>query len=236
MTCYAGSNSIQAETIAGLGRIRLEHTPRRILIADDHAVVRKGIIEILKAAPHIQVDGEVESGTELLKLLRSGEWDAVIMDLRMPGVSGLDLMKRVRRLKPDTPVLILTVEPEDIYARRLLQAGASGYLTKDTVATELITAVEKVCNGGRFVSEAFAEQLVFTMDAASDKPLHERLSDREFEVLRLLSSGMTPTAIADKLCLSVKTVSTHRKRILEKMGMRTNADLMKYAIQNGLVE
>lgn len=217
-------------------RTQLEHKNRRILVADDHAVVRKGIVEILKATPHIRVEGEAESGTELLKLLRNGEWDAVVMDLRMPGVSGLDLMKRVHRLKPDVPVLILTVQPEDIYARRLLQAGAAGYLTKESVTTELVTAIEKVCNGGRFVSEAFAEQLVFTLDSDSEKPPHELLSDREFEVLRLLSSGMTPTAIADKLCLSVKTVSTHRKRILEKMGMQTNADLMKYAIKNGLVE
>lgn len=219
-----------------LRRAQLEHKSRRILVADDHTVVRKGIVEILKATPHIRVEGEAGSGTELLKLLRDGEWDAVVMDLRMPGVSGLDLMKRVHRMRPEIPVLILTVQPEDIYARRLLQAGAAGYLTKESVATELVTAIEKVCSGGRFVSEAFAEQLVFTLDAESEKPPHELLSDREFEVLRLLASGMTPTAIADKLCLSVKTVSTHRKRILEKMGMHTNADLMKYAIRNGLVE
>lgn len=214
----------------------LETRTCKILVADDHAVVRKGIIQVLKPASDLSVAGEASSGPELLDKLRAQEWDALIMDLHMPGISGLDLLKQVHAIRPGLPVLILTVQPEDIYARRLLQAGASGYLTKESVADELLTAVRKICAGGRYVSPSLAEQLAFSFNADVQRPPHEQLSDREFEVLRLLASGMTPTEIADKLCLSVKTISTYRTRILEKMNMRTNADLMKYALKAGLVE
>jgi len=186
----------------------LETKTWRIIVADDHVVVRKGILQVLQSAEDLRVEGEAGSGAELLEQLRKETWDALVLDLHMPGVSGMDLLRQVHAVRPGLPVLILTVQPEDLYARRLLQAGASGYLTKDSVAEELVTALRKVCSGKRYVSETLAEQLAFATDASAERAPHEILSDREFEVLRLLASGMTPTAIADKLCLSVKTVST----------------------------
>lgn len=210
----------------------------RILVADDHAVVRKGIIQILEGDPsnRIHVEGEAASGPELLDRVRSRDWDAVVMDLNMPGLNGLDLLKQVHAIRPDLPVLILTIQPEDLYARRLLQAGAAGYLSKESLTEELISAVSKVCNRGRYVSQALAEQIAFSFTGDANRPAHEQLSDREFEVLRLLASGLKPTEIADKLCLSVKTVSTYRTRILEKMNMKSNADMTKYAMKAGLME
>jgi len=210
----------------------------KILVADDHAVVRKGIIQILESEgkSRLNVQGEASNGPELLDLVRKADWDAVVMDLNMPGLNGLDLLKQVHAVKPGMPVLILTIQPEDLYARRLLQAGAAGYLSKESLTEELITAVSKVCNGGRYVSQSLAEQIAFSFDGDASRPPHEQLSDREFEVLRLLASGLKPTEIADKLCLSVKTVSTYRTRILEKMNMKSNADMTKYAMKAGLMD
>jgi DNA-binding NarL/FixJ family response regulator len=206
------------------------------VVADDHAVVRKGIVQILQDGGDFSVQGEAATGTELLELLGSQGWDAAILDLSMPGISGLDLLKQVRALQPNMPVLILSVHPEDQYAVRMLRAGASGYLTKESAPNDLVAAVRKICAGGRYVSEALAEQLAFELDADTERPPHERLSDREYQVLRLLSEGLTPTAISEQLCLSVKTVSTYRTRLLEKMGMKNNAELMKYAIKAGLTQ
>ncbi|GMW00276.1 MAG: DNA-binding response regulator [Candidatus Hydrogenedentota bacterium] len=214
----------------------MQSTNCKILVADDHAVVRKGIIQILEATPDLSVEGEASNGAEMIELVRSQEWDALIMDLHMPGVGGIDLLRQVNALRPKLPVLILTVQPEDVYAKRLLQAGAAGYLTKESVTDELLTAVRKICSGGRFVSQSLAEKLFFSKEGENGRAPHEALSDREFEVLRLLASGMTPTEIAHKLCLSVKTVSTYRARILDKMDMKTNAELMRYAIKNELVD
>ena len=208
----------------------------KILVADDHAVVRKGIVHILNSTSDLTVSGEASSGPELMELIRKTDCTAVIMDLRMPGISGMDLLKQIHALKPNLPVLILSVQPEDLYARRLLQAGAAGYLRKDSLTDDLLHAVRKICGGGRFVSQELVEQMAFAFESDANKPPHEQLSDREFEVLRLLASGLTPTAIADKLCISVKTVSTYRARILEKMRMKTNAEIMRYAIKAGLVE
>ncbi len=206
-----------------------------IIVADDHPVVRQGIIHILDSTPDLNVEGEASSGAELLDRVRERSWDAIVMDLNMPGISGLDLLKQVQAVRPKVPVLILTVQPEDIYARRLLQAGAAGYLTKESIVEDLINAVRKICAGGRFLSRRLAEELALSFDSGSDGPPHERLSNREFEVLQLLASGLTPTAIAEKLCLSVKTVSTYRVRILEKLRLKTTADVIRYAIENGLV-
>lgn len=206
-----------------------------ILVADDHQVVRKGIVQILSNAEGLAVEGEASNGAELLDNLRRREWHAVIMDLQMPGLSGIDLLKHIHAVRPKLPVLILSVQPEHVSARRLLQAGAAGYLNKDAVGEELVAAVRKICLGGRYVSAALAEQIAFSLDTDLDRPPHEQLSDREFEVLRLLASGLTPTEIADKLCLSIKTVSTYRSRILEKMGFKTTAEIMKYAITAGIV-
>jgi len=214
----------------------VESSTRRLVVADDHAVVRKGIIQILNATPDLVVGGEASSGVELMELVRTQPWNATIMDLGMPGSSGLDLLKQLRSMRPGLPILILSVQPEDQYAVRMLRAGAAGYLTKESVPDELVTAVRKICSGGRYVSSGLAEQLAFAANADDPRPPHEVLSDREFEVLRLLASGLTPTEISEKLFLSIKTVSTYRARLLDKMHMRTNAELMKYAIKAGLAE
>jgi two-component system invasion response regulator UvrY len=209
----------------------------RILVADDHAVVRKGIINILERCEGLRVQDEVSNGDELLQALKEkADYHAVVMDLHMPGLNGLPLVRQIRAIRPDLPILVLTIDPENVYALRLLQTGVAGYLTKESVTDELVTAVQKICRGGRYVSPALAEQIAFTSKKDMDRPPHERLSDREFEVLRLLAEGLTPTQIADRLGLSVKTVSTYRIRILDKMQMLTNAEIMKYAMKTGLVE
>lgn len=214
----------------------MESLLRRLVVADDHAVVRKGIVQILQDADDLSVQGEAATGAELIELLRDQSWDAAILDLSMPGMNGLDLLKQIRALQPSLPVLILSVHPEDQYAVRALRAGAAGYLTKESAPNDLVNAVRKICAGGRYVSETLAEQLAFDLDEDTERPLHERLSDREFQVLRLLADGFTPTAISEKLSLSVKTVSTYRTRLLDKMGMKTTAELMKYAIKTGLAQ
>jgi len=214
----------------------MEKSTRRLVVADDHAVVRKGIIQILQDAEDLSVQGEASTGAELLSMLNEQAWDAAILDLNMPGINGLDLLKQVRAMQPTLPVLILSVHPEDQYAVRMLRAGAAGYLNKESAPNDLVSAVRKICSGGRYVSENLAEQLAFVLDTDTERPPHERLSDREFQVLRLLAEGLTPTAISEKLCLSVKTVSTYRTRLLEKMGMKTNAEVMKYAIRAGLTQ
>lgn len=210
--------------------------PYRIIVADDHQIIRKGLVQLLADQEDISVEGEASNGPELIDQLHKKEWDAVIMDLQMPGLSGMDLLKHVHTIRPKMPVLILSVQPEHVSARRLLQAGAAGYLNKEAASDELILAVRKICAGGRYVSAALAEQIAFSLDTDTDRPPHELLSDREFEVLRLLASGLTPTEVATKLCLSIKTVSTYRSRILEKMHLKTTAELMKYAMKAGIVE
>lgn len=209
--------------------------PCKILVADDHAVVRKGVVQILTENEDLCVQGEAQDGEEMLRLLRNGEWDAVIMDLNMPGLNGLELIKQVHTLWPTLPILILSIHPESLYARRLLQAGASGYVCKECVTEELVAAVRKICGGGRYVSSTLAEQIAFAF-GDSDRPPHEQLSDREFEVFCLLASGMAPSAIAEKLCLSAKTVSTYRSRILDKLNLQTNADMTRYGLKHGVIE
>jgi two-component system invasion response regulator UvrY len=208
----------------------------RLLVADDHAVVRKGIVQILEGASDLSVQGEATNGMELIDLVRKQEWDAVIMDLTMPGLSGLDLLKQLHAIRPNLRILVLSVAPEDQYALRMLRSGASGYLTKESVPSELVNAIRKVCAGGRYVSQHLAEELTYSLGADAEHAPHESLSDREFEVLRLMATGLTPTAIAEKLCVSIKTVSTYRARMLEKMRMKTSAELVRYAIKAGLVD
>jgi len=208
----------------------------RILIADDHAVVRKGLRQILEDATGIVVGGEAGNGREALEKIRAGGWDALVLDLAMPGPSGLEVLKQVKREWPQLPVLVLSMHAQEQYAARVFKAGASGYLPKESAPEELIRAIRKVCSGGRYVSADQAEKLIGLLDSTSDKPPHELLSDREFEVLRLIASGRTVSQIAEQIQLSVKTVSTYRARILEKMGMKTNAELTTYAIKNSLVE
>lgn len=206
-----------------------------ILIADDHPVVLEGLKQIVAETPDIAIKGEAKNGQEALEQVRTRQWDVVVLDITMPGIHGLDLLKRLKAQRPRVSVLVLSVHPEDEYAVRLLRAGASGYLNKRSVSNELVEAIRKVAHGGKYVSPALAEKLAFELDVDYDKPPHERLSDREFQVFCLIASGKTVTEIADELSLSAKTVSTYRSRVLEKMNMQRNAELTRYAIQHELV-
>ena len=206
----------------------------RILIVDDHAILRAGLKHLLSEAADIVVGGEAGNGVDALALAREGHWDAIVLDMSMPGKSGIELIRQLKAEHPRLPVLVLSMYAEDIYAVRALRAGAAGYLTKEAAPSNLLDAIRKVTAGGRYISPAVAEQLATQLTVDATRPLHESLSDREFEVLRLIASGRTVGDIADQLSLSVKTISTYRARILEKMGMNNNAELMQYAIANKL--
>lgn len=208
----------------------------RILIADDHAVFRRGLRDTLAEAFSRVTFGEAKTAQETIELVRRQDWDVVVLDISMPGKSGLDILNDLRRLRPKLPVLLLTMHPEQQYARRALKAGAAGYLTKDSVPEELKEAIKRIVAGGRYVSATLAEKLAVDLREGADLPLHELLSDREFQVLRMIASGKTVKEIAEDLSLSVKTVSTYRGRILEKTSMRTNAELIRYALQTQLVD
>ena len=208
----------------------------RIFIADDHEVVRKGLCALLQAQPDWEVCGEAADGREAVEKAQQMKPDVVILDISMPGRTGLDILDEVKRLRPRTPVLLLTMHPEQQYARRALKAGAAGYLTKDSVPDELKSAIKKIVAGGRYVSATLAEKLAVDLRQGADLPLHELLSDREFQILRMLASGKTVKEMAEELRLSVKTVSTYRARILEKSGMKTNAELIRYALEAQLVD
>ena len=207
----------------------------RILIADDHSIVRKGLKQILIEEFQDTHIGEAVDGSALVQMARAEEWDIIISDLSMPGLNGLDALKQLKSEFPDTPVLILSMHSEDHYAIRVLRAGAAGYLTKESASAELINAIRKILAGKRYISATVAEKLADSLDQDRDKPLHETLSDREFSVLKLIASGKTSTEIAEDLFLSITTVSTYRARILLKTGMKSNAELTRYAIQNNLV-
>ena len=208
----------------------------RVLIADDHAVFRRGLKETLAEGFSRLTFGEARTAQETLELVRSRDWDVVILDISMPGRSGLDILDELKRLRPKLPVLLLSMHPEHQFARRALKAGAAGYLTKDGVPEELRDAIKKIVHGGRYISATLAEKLAMDLREGADLPLHELLSDREFQVLRMIASGKTVKEIADELCLSIKTVSTYRARILEKTGMKTNAELIRYALESQLVD
>ncbi|HET6515175.1 MAG TPA: response regulator transcription factor [Thermodesulfovibrionales bacterium] len=208
----------------------------KILIADDHAIVRKGLKQILADIPDMVVVDEASNGYEALRKALRDDYDVILLDISMPGKSGLDVLKELRNERPKLPVLMLSMHPEEQYAVRVLRAGASGYLTKESAPDELIAAIRKVLQGKKYVSTSLAEKLVLDLEAASEKPLHETLSDREFQVMRMLASGKTVGEISIELSLSVKTISTYRSRILEKMKLKNNAELTHYAIQNRLVE
>ena len=208
----------------------------KILIADDHPVVRKGLKEIIEETPGMMVGDEASNGQETIEKVRESDFDIVLLDISMPGRSGLEILKELKSEKPDLSVLILSMHPEEQYAVRVLKAGASGYLTKESAPDELIAAIRKASIGRKYVSSSLAEKLAFYLEIDAEKPLHETLSDREYEVMRMIASGKTPTEIAEKLFLSIKTISTYRSRILEKMGMKSNAELTHYALKNRLVE
>ena len=208
----------------------------KILIADDHPVVRKGLKDIIQATPDMTVSGEASDGQEVLENVRKIDFDVVVLDIAMPGRSGLDILKELKSGKPELPVLILSIHPEEQYAVRVLKAGASGYLTKDSAPDELITAIRKVSRGKKYISASLAEKLAYDLEIGAEKPLHETLSDREYDVMCRIASGKTVKEIAEQLYLSVKTISTYRARILEKMKMRSSAELTHYAIKLGLVD
>lgn len=214
----------------GKGRISMI----KVIIVDDHPVVRLGLRQIIESQPDMAVAGEAENAGEFFSLLRKKDCNLVVLDITLPDRSGFDVLKQLKYDKPDLPVLILSVHAEDRYALRFIKAGASGYLMKESASTELVKAIRKVSSGGKYVSLSLAEQLVSHLDA-SDKPVHESLSDREFQILCMIAGGKSLKGIAGELCLSEKTVSTYRSRILEKMKMSTNADLTRYALENHLV-
>jgi two-component system invasion response regulator UvrY len=210
-----------------------------ILIIDDHTIVQRGLRQIVAGEPDMLVAGEARTGSEGLAMAQAQPWDVVVLDLSMPGRGGLEVLKELKQALPRLPVLILSMYPEEQYAIRALRLGAAGYLTKESAPEELIGAIRKVIKGGRYVSAALAETLagrMVTHDQIGERPLHESLSDREYLVLRLIGTGKTVTEIADELALSIKTISTYRARILQKMGMRTNAELTHYVISNHLTD
>ncbi len=207
----------------------------KILIADDHSIVREGLKQVLADTSDMVVSDEAASTEEALKKALEGDFDVVVLDISMPGRGGLDALKQIKSQKPKLPVLILSMYSEEQYALRVLKAGAAGYLTKESAPDELIDAIRKVSKGMKYVSAHLAEEIAFALDSDFERPIQETLSDREFQVLCMIASGKTAREIAGELALSVKTVSTYRSRILEKMRMKSNAELTHYAIKNKLV-
>jgi two-component system invasion response regulator UvrY len=207
----------------------------RLLIADDHAIVRKGLKQLLQEEYPSVVVEEAGDAEGLIKKAITGEWDVVICDMNMPGRSGLDALKQIKQISPKLPVLIMSMYPAEQYAIRVLKAGASGYLSKDSIHDELIKAVQTVLRGKKFITPSIAEKLLDVFDTDNEQPSHGSLSDREFDVFKLLAAGRTITEIADQLSISPTTVSTYRFRILEKMDMKTNAELTRYALENKLI-
>jgi len=204
-------------------------------VADDHAIVREGLKQIVADSPDMVVAGEAVDGQEVLEQVRKEHWDLILLDLSMPGRSGIDTLKDLKTEKPKLPILVLSMYPEEQYAIRALKAGAAGYLTKESAPEELIEAIRKVSQGSKYISASLAESLASHVERNSDKPAHETLSDREYQVMLMIASGKTVTEIANELSLSVKTISTNRVRALRKMGMKNNAEFTYYAIKHGLV-
>lgn len=208
----------------------------KIVIADDHPIVRAGLKQILADASDMEVAAEAGDGHEILKLIRKGSVDVVLLDITMPGLMGLDVLKQISVENPKLPVLVLSMHPEEQYAIRVLKAGASGYLTKAAAPEQLIGAIRKIYRGGKYVSPDLAEKLALGLQSAATGLPHENLSDREYQVLCLISSGKTVKEIAEELSLSEKTISTYRSRLLEKMDMKSNAELTHYGIKHNLVD
>ena len=208
----------------------------KVLIADDHPIVRQGLWQILSGIPDMEVAGEAINAQETLDQVRAGGWDVLVLDITMPDRSGFDILKELKHEQPDLPVLVLTIHGEEQFAVRVLKAGASGYLTKENAPAELVKAIRKVVGGGKYISSSLAETLAAGLDATSDRARHKALSDREFQVMQMMASGKTLAEIAETLSLSAKTVSTYRTRLLEKMNFKSNAEIIRYAIENGLIE
>ncbi len=225
----------EAEPSTKPGTLPPSSTTLRVLIVDDHAIVRDGLRQILAGKfPHATF-GQGRSATEALERVSKEKWDVMLLDITMPGPSGFDVLGQIKLLQPDIKVLVLTMHPEDQYAMRALKAGASGYLTKETASEEVVGAVNKVLAGGRYVSAAFAEKLVAQLNAPEQRAGHELLSDREYQVLRMTAAGRSVKEIAFDLSLSIKTVSTYRTRMMAKTGLKTNAAIIRYALEHKLV-
>ena len=227
---YATSDVLQGTPQQGRAH------PVRVLIADDHPVVRQGLKTMLSADPEVSVVGEAKDGDEALALVHSIEWDVAVLDYSMPGRGGVDLLAAVKHDYPDRPVLILSIYPEDPHGMRALKAGAAGYISKESASEDLTAAVKKVVTGGRYVSASLAEKLAARLTPEQDRPPHERLSDREYRVMWLLASGRSLQQIAEEMHLSPSTVSTYRGRILKKLGLSSNVELVHYAMKHRLIE
>jgi len=208
----------------------------KVLIADDHALFRDGLKRIFNETDDIKVVAEATDGKDILKKAREFNWDIALLDINLPDINGLDILKRILSTNASSCVLVLSMYPEEEYAIRAIRSGASGYLTKDSPTDQLITVIRRLAKGGKYVNPELAEKLLFNPVMEPDKLTHTTFSDREFHVFKLIVSGESLTSIANKLALSVKTVSTYRSRILEKMNMKNNAQLVRYAIQHRLVE
>ncbi len=207
----------------------------RILVADDHAIVRQGLRQIVADESDMEVVGEAQTAQEALDLAQQREWDVIVLNISMPGRGGFEALKALKQTHSKRPVLVLSMYPEDQFAVRAFRAGAAGYMTKESAPEELVQAIRKVVRGGKYVSPSLAEKLAAELGEDAERPLHEALSEREYHVLCLLASGKTVTQIAAEMSLSVKTISTYRARLLEKMRMKTNAEVTRYAIEHRLV-
>jgi DNA-binding NarL/FixJ family response regulator len=205
-----------------------------ILIADDHPIVRRGLRQILAETPQTAAVDEASSGREVLDKVKQRDYDIVLLDISMPGMNGVDTLKELRAQKPDLHVLVLSIHPEEQYALRVLKAGASGYLTKDSAPAELVTAMQRVSSGRKYISPSLADKLALNLQANVELAAHEALSDREYHVMCLIASGKTMRDIADELSLGIKTINTYRARLLKKMKMKNNAELIRYALLNEL--
>lgn len=206
----------------------------RIITVDDHAVVRRGLKQIIEEEPDMKVVGEARDGRDAISVIRQADCDVVILDITLPGISGIEVLHHLRHEHPDLPVLIMSMHEEEQYALRVLKAGASGYLKKDSIPEELIKAIRKIIAGGKYISPSFSETLI-PGQKLSENPLHENLSNREFQIMCMIARGTALKDIGETLCISGKTVSTYRTRILEKMGMKTNADIVGYALKHKLI-
>jgi two-component system invasion response regulator UvrY len=229
------SNSPDFKAMAEL-RYQIRRASMRVLIADDHPIFRAGLKEILVKDPEIEFIGEADDGHKALALARKGRWDVVVLDITMPGKDGLEVLQELRRERPKLPILILSAHPEDQMALRFLKAGAAGYLTKDKAPEVLLTAIRKVLRGEKYISESLAEKTALHVISEAPGFLHETLSDREYQVMRMIASGNTIKEIGDALFLSARTVSTYRARLLEKMNLKTNTELVRYALEHKLLE
>lgn len=207
-----------------------------VLVADDHTLLREGLKQILASTPDIVVADEAGDGKEVLKKAGEKDYDVILLDIAMPGRNGIDICKQLKSMKPHLNILMLSMYPEEQFALRSLRAGAAGYLTKKSVSTELITAIRKVSGGGRYISTSLADALASDLTDRTSRPVHEILSDREYEIMGMIATGKTITEIARELSLSINTISTYRARLLKKMNLRTNAELTYYAFHNRLVD